>query len=67
LGGANYEQGNLFCVNGVIQVVVTQSSLTFIGTSSYSVNMNLQSVEQIQTINGDGHFISGNLLISVTD
>ncbi len=67
LGGANYVQGNLYCINGVVQVSITPSSVTITGTSSYSESMNLQSVAQIQTVNVGGDFNGGNLVISVTD
>lgn len=67
LGGAQYMQGNLLCDNGVVQVAVTQTTITFTGTSSYQVNMNLQSVQQIQTINGDGDFNHGNFVIAIVN
>ena len=65
VGGANYVQGSLYCTNGIVQVVATQTTLTFVGTSSYQINMDFQSLQQFKTLNGDGNFNSGHLVISV--
>jgi len=66
-GGGNGPQGHLNCVNGVAYVVVTNTSIEFIGATSYTVNISFQNLVQIQTSNGGNgaNFTSGNLNIGI--
>ena len=54
------------CINGVVHVVVNSNSITFIGASSYTVPTPFTSLTQIRTVNGDGNFNSGKLIMTVT-
>jgi len=70
-GGGNGPQGHISCVNGEVYVVVTGTSIEFIGSSSATVNTGFQNVGQIQTENGgdgvtSGLFNGGTLQISYT-
>lgn len=64
-GGGNGPQGHLNAVNGVANVVVTSTSIEFIGTNSITINTGLQHVVQIRTENDGSTFNSGNLKITI--
>jgi hypothetical protein len=64
-GGGNGPQGSLNCVNGIVYVVVSNTSIEFIGTSSITINTTFQNLEQIQTQNDGGNFNSGKLNIGI--
>jgi len=66
VNGATVDSGYLNCTNGIAQVVVDNATITFTGSSSYVSNVSFQSLDQIQTINGDGSFNSGELDISIS-
>jgi hypothetical protein len=66
-GGGNGPQGNISCVNSVVNVVVTSTSIEFIGSSSATINTSFQSIGQIQTTNGDDNsFTGGNLVMTLS-
>jgi hypothetical protein len=46
-----------------VQVVVTNTAITFIGTSSATSNVPFTNLGQIATSNGDGDFNGGELKI----
>jgi hypothetical protein len=39
ISGNALDWGNLGCLNGIVQVVVTNTSITFVGTSSFTSNL----------------------------
>jgi hypothetical protein len=70
-GGGNGPQGYISCVNGIVNVVVSSTSIEFIGSSSATVSASFQNIEQIQTENGgdgvtSGLFNGGTLQMSYT-
>lgn len=64
-GGGNGPSGYLNCVNGVVYVVVSSTSIEFIGSTSQTVNVAFQNLVQIQTANWGGNFNSGELNIEI--
>jgi hypothetical protein len=65
-GGGSGPRGHLDCVNGLVYVVVTSTSIEFIGTSSVTETIPFQNLVQIQTINYGGTFTGGDLVITVS-
>jgi hypothetical protein len=63
ISGVTHDSGNLECANGIVQVVVTNTAITFIGTSSATSNVPFTNLGQIATSNGDGDFNGGELKI----
>ena len=61
--GSTLDRGQLGCDNGVVQVVVTNATIAFIGTSSATSNVSFTNIGQIVTSNGDGNFNGGELKI----
>ncbi len=64
-GGANGPNGYLSCINGVVYVIVSSTSIEFIGATSTTINTSVQSLVQIQTINDGGNFNGGALNIGI--
>jgi hypothetical protein len=66
------DQGNqidsswLNCNNGIVQVDVTTTTITFTGTSSFTSNVPFVSLGQIWTANADGDFNGGELDMTLT-
>ena len=65
--GSTLDRGQLGCNDGVVQVVVTNTTITFIGTTSATSNVPFTNLGQIVTSNGDGYFNGGELKISVRE
>ena len=70
-GGGNGPEGYISCVNGIVYVVASSTSIEFIGTSSVTVSTSFQNVVQIVTENGgdgvsSGLFNGGTLQMSYT-
>ena len=61
--GSTLDRGQMGCNDGVVQVVVTNTAITFIGTSSATSNVPFTNLGQIVTSNGDGNFNGGELKI----
>lgn len=61
--GSTLDRGQLGCADGVVQVVVTNTTITFIGTTSATSNVPFPNLGQIVTSNGDGDFNGGELKI----
>jgi len=55
--------GGLNCNKGIATITVTNTSITFTGTSSFTSHVRFQNLAQIQTSNGDGNFNGGELSI----
>ena len=53
--------GSLNCNNGIVTVVVTGTSITFTGTSSFTSHVPFSNLDHITTGNDDGNFNSGEL------
>jgi len=66
VAGSTHDTGYLTCANGIVQVVVTSTSITFVGTSSFTSNQAFENIGQMITRNMDGSFNSGELDITVT-
>ena len=62
-GGGNGPGGTLNCINGVVYVVVSPTSIEFIGSSSKTIDTNFQSLVQMQTFNGESSSFNGGKLI----
>jgi hypothetical protein len=66
------DQGNqidsswLNCNNGIVQVDVTTTTITFTGASSFTSNVPFVSLGQIWTANADGDFNGGELDMTLT-
>jgi hypothetical protein len=65
--GSTLDRGQLGCTDGVVQVVVTNTTITFIGTTSATSNVPFTNLGQIATSNGDGDFNGGELKINVQE
>jgi hypothetical protein len=63
LAGSGY---SLPCINGGVQVVVTQNQITFTGTSSTPETVSFENLLQIATFANSGDFTSGELEITLT-
>jgi hypothetical protein len=63
--GSTLDRGRLGCTDGRVQVVVTNTTITFIGTTSATSNIPFTTLGQIATSNGDGDFNGGELKINV--
>jgi len=61
--GAGY---SLPCVNGGVQVVVTQTQITFTGTTPTTENVTFENLLQIVSFANNGNFTSGKLDITIT-
>ena len=57
---------NLPCNYGIVQVVVTSTQITFIGTSSTASNVVFENLIQLVSLNNGGNFNSGELDITIT-
>ena len=65
-GGGTGPQGHISCINGLVYVVVTNTSVEFIGSSTpVTVPTTFQDLGQIQTQNGGGVFNGGKLSIEI--
>jgi len=62
------DYGFLNCSNGIVNVTLNNTSITYTGTSSYTSSpsgVTFSSISQVQTENGDGDFNSGQLNIDI--
>jgi hypothetical protein len=57
--------GGLNCNNGIVTITVTRTSITFVGSSSFTSYVSFRNLAQIETQNGDGNFNGGELNIEV--
>jgi hypothetical protein len=57
--------GGLNCNNGIVTITVTNTSITFVGSSSFTSYVSFRNLAQIRTENGDGNFNGGELNIEV--
>ena len=64
--GNQLSSGWLNCTNGIVYVEVNGTSITFIGTTSFTQNVNFVNLGQIWTTNADGSFDGGELEITVS-
>lgn len=55
------DAGSLNCNNGIVTVIVTNTSITFTGTSSFTSYVSFSNLERITTGNDDGIFTGGEL------
>lgn len=65
ISGVTHDEGHLGCDNGIVQVIVTNTSITFVGTSSFTSNQTFENLGQIAVLNDDGNFNGGELNIDV--
>lgn len=66
VNGNQVDSGWLKCNNGLIQVVVTATTITFTGTTSFTSNIPFQNLGEIWTANADGVFNGGELYVKLT-
>jgi hypothetical protein len=57
---------SLPCNSGTVQVVMTATQITFIGTSPVTSNLPFENLGQIATLNDGGDFNGGQLDITLT-
>jgi hypothetical protein len=55
------DAGSLNCNNGIVTIIVTNTSITFTGTSSFTSHVPFSNLEHITTGNDDGIFTGGEL------
>lgn len=55
------DAGSLNCNNGIVTIIVTNTSITFTGTSSFISHVSFSNLEHITTGNDDGIFTGGEL------
>jgi hypothetical protein len=60
------DAGSLHCNDGIVRVVVTNTSITFTGTSSFTSHVPFSNLDHITTGNDDGDFNGGELYIKLT-
>jgi hypothetical protein len=63
--GQTLNSGYGYCNNGLVQVSVTNTAITFRGTTSTSFNVPFENLDFVLTRNGDGNFNGGKLSINV--
>lgn len=66
VNGNEVNSGWLNCSNGLVQVIVTTTTITFTGTTSFTSNVPFQNLSEVWTANSDGDFNSGELYIKLT-
>jgi hypothetical protein len=64
--GNQVDSGWLNCNNGIAQVVVTATTITFTGTTSFTSNIPFKNLGKVWTANCDGAFNGGELHIKLT-
>jgi hypothetical protein len=64
--GNQVDSGWLNCNNGIVQVVVTTTTITFTGTASFTSNIPFQNLGEVWTANSDGAFNGGELYMTLT-
>lgn len=66
--GNQIDNGGLLCSsNGGVEVIVTSSTVTFVGTTTFISNVSLPNLIEIDTLNdGSGVFVSGELDIVIS-
>ena len=60
-GGYHDDNGFLNCNNGLVQVVVSSTAITYIGTTTHVVSVGFTGLASVQTLNDDGTFNGGEL------
>jgi len=63
--GNQIDSGWLNCDSGIVQITVTDTDITFTGTSSFTSLAPFVDLGQIWTANADGSFNSGELNINL--
>jgi hypothetical protein len=66
VNGNEVDSGWLSCNNGLVQLIVTNTTITFSGTTSFTSNIPFTNLDEIWTANSDGAFNSGELHITLT-
>jgi hypothetical protein len=64
--GNQIDSGWLNCDNGIVQITVTDASITFTGTTSFTSPIPFVDLGQIWTANADGIFDGGELDMTLT-
>ena len=54
------------CTNGLVYVIVSSNSITIEGSTQYVTSTPFQSISQVRTVNGDGNFNGGELVMTLT-
>jgi hypothetical protein len=65
VNGNEVDSGWLNCNNGLAQVVVTTTTITFTGASSFTSNIPFQNLGEVWTANSDGAFNGGELYMTL--
>jgi len=66
VNGNQVDSGWLRCNNGLVQLVVTATTITFTGTTSFTSNIPFRNLGEIWTANADGVFNGGELYVKLT-
>lgn len=64
--GNQLDSAWLNCNNGIVQVTVTATTITFEGTSSFTSNVSFADLGEIWTANAGGNFSGGELDMALT-
>jgi hypothetical protein len=64
--GNQMDSGWLNCSKGLVQVVVTATTITFTGTASFTSNIPFVNLGEVWTANSGGNFNSGELDMTLT-
>jgi hypothetical protein len=64
--GNQVDSGWLNCNNGIVKVVVTATTITFTGASSFTSNILFKNLGEVWTANSDGAFNGGELYMILT-
>ena len=64
--GNQLDSAWLNCNNGIVQVTVTGTTITFEGTASFTSNVPFAALGEVWTANADGTFTSGELDLILT-
>jgi hypothetical protein len=64
--GDQLDQGWLNCNNGIVQVDVSATTITFTGASSFTSNVPFVNLGEVWTANADGIFNGGELDMTLT-
>lgn len=66
VNGNQVDSGWLKCNNGLVQLVVTATTITFTGTTSFTSSIPFRNLGEIWTANADGVFNGGELYVKLT-
>jgi hypothetical protein len=65
-GGYQHDYGYLSCSDGLVQVVVNGTAVTYTGVTSHVASVAFTSLASVQTFNDDGDFYGGELDMTLT-